>query len=86
MKKILFISAVWCPACLIMRPRYHAVVKLHRDVQFIEIDFDDEKQLVDQYKIGTTLPVAIIFEDGRELGRIVGEIALTKLTERLARL
>ena len=66
------ITAVWCPACLIMRPRY-ASLKDTYSFHFIEYDYDMDEEIVEQYHLGTTLPVAILLRDGQEILRIIGE-------------
>lgn len=83
----MLITAVWCPSCLIMRPRYQTLTQKYRDVVLDEIDFDDNPVLIKQHKIGHTLPVAIIFDESqKELVRFVGEMALNKLLETFDKL
>ena len=38
--KYIMISAIWCPSCIIMRPRYQ---KLLGNIPFQELDFDDDE-------------------------------------------
>lgn len=73
MIKIRLITAVWCPSCLIMRPRYQALVMKHPQFVFEELDFDTDGKTVESLSIGKTLPVAIIDSDDQEFLRIVGE-------------
>lgn len=87
MKKIVLITALWCPSCLIMRPRYQTVVSSHDDLTIEEFDYDENPQLIEEKKIGSTLPVAIIYdEQGIEISRFIGEISLKKLAEKLEQL
>ena len=82
MKKIIFITAIWCPSCLLMRPRYQELVKLVSKFEIQEIDYDDNPQLIKKYRVGTTLPVAIIIDQhGQELNRFIGEISKKKLLD-----
>ena len=67
MKKIIVISAVWCPSCLLLKKH---LKKLKQDYQNIEIemldyDFDDDK--VKNYNVGNILPV-IIYNENRLIG------------------
>lgn len=87
MKKIVLITALWCPSCLIMRPRYQTIVSSHDDLTIEEFDYDENPQLIKEKKIGSTLPVAIICdEQGMEVSRFVGEFSLKKLIEKFKQL
>lgn len=87
MKKIVLITALWCPSCLIMRPRYQTVVKSHLDLTMEEFDYDENPKLVKDKKIGSTLPVAIIYdEQEKEISRFIGEISPKKLAEKIEQL
>lgn len=71
--KIVTISAVWCPSCLIMRPRFEEVEKKFVDIELksFDIDLDEESS---SYNPGHILPVIIILDNNNmELGRLVGE-------------
>ena len=66
-----------------MRPRYQVLVT-ELEYQLDEVDFDDNPDLVKAYKIGKTLPVAIIFDEKlQEIKRIIGEVSNKKLHELL---
>jgi len=87
MKKIILITALWCPSCLIMRPRYQTLVSSRDDLIMEEFDYDENPQLIKEKKIGSTLPVAIIYdEQGIEISRFVGEFSLKKLIEKFKQL
>jgi len=83
MRQIVLITAVWCPSCLIMRPRYQDYVKRHPGWQFTEIDFDESPNIVKQYGVGKTLPAAIVVSEGKELARVVGEQSVKELEKNL---
>ncbi|HMM00935.1 MAG TPA: thioredoxin family protein [Bacilli bacterium] len=87
MKKIILITALWCPSCLIMRPRYQTLVSSRDDLIMEEFDYDENPQLVKDKKIGNILPVIIICdEQGMEVSRFVGEFSLKKLIEKFKQL
>ncbi len=79
MKKILFVTAVWCPACLLMRPRYQNWIKNETGWSLEELDFDENPVMVKQLNIGSTLPVAIVYDQHAEIKRIVGEVSEKEL-------
>ena len=71
--KVIIISAVWCPSCLIMRPRFESVKKEYFNIEFksYDIDLDEEPKF---YNVGNILPVFILINDENvELGRLIGE-------------
>lgn len=79
--KIITVSAIWCPSCLIMRPRFESVAQKYSNIELktYDLDFDEE---VLAYNVGHILPVFIIFDDkGTELGRLIGEQKLDILTK-----
>jgi len=71
--KIIRISAVWCPSCLIMRPRFENVEKEYPNIESksYDIDLDEEASF---YNVGHILPVFLLLDDkNNELGRLTGE-------------
>ena len=83
MKEMILVSAIWCPSCLIMRPRYQKIAKELKIDKFTEYDFDDDEEEVKKFHLGKTLPVMLIFENGIEIKRIVGEKSLKELGKLL---
>lgn len=79
MRKIVLVSAIWCSSCIIMRPKYQEIK--NKFDEFIEYDFDDDDEIVDNLKIGNKLPVAIIYENDIEKTRIIGEKSINELLE-----
>jgi len=79
--KILRVSAIWCPACLIMRPIYDEIAKKY-GYETSELDYDFDEEEVKPLNVGNKLPVAIIYdEDNKELTRICGEKKLKEIEE-----
>lgn len=73
--KVIKFGAIWCPACLIMRPRYNKVLNNYTDIENIEYDYDMDSDMVDNYKVGKILPEVIILDDNNnEQIRIIGEV------------
>lgn len=68
--KIIKISAIWCPACIITT---NALNKLRNNYNFeleeLDYDFDD----VEKYNVGDILPVLIFNKDDKEIDRLIGE-------------
>lgn len=83
--KIIKVSAVWCPACLIMHSRYEEIKKLFPNFEYIDYDYDLDEDIIEKYNIGTTLPVLIILDNDKEINRIVGEKSIDQISEILKR-
>lgn len=78
--KIIKISALWCPSCLIMSDIIEEVSK-EKNIELIKYDFDLDQEIVEQYNVGNILPVIIkVDENNNELGRIVGEHSKREIT------
>lgn len=72
--KILKFSAVWCPACLVMKPVWKEINKLYPSLDITEYDYDMDEEYVVKYNIGDKLPVIIKIDDnGYEIDRLIGE-------------
>lgn len=79
--KILRISAIWCPSCIIMRPIYDEIVKEY-NLESEELDFDFDEERVEPLEVGNILPVAIIYDnENKELKRICGEKNINQIRE-----
>ena len=69
--KIVKIRALWCPACLITNPAFDSVIKDYNEIDVVSYDYDLDD--VSNYNVGNILPVIIMFKNGIEVGRIIGE-------------
>lgn len=70
MKKLIVISAVWCPSCLILKKHLKRLKEEYKDIiiEVLDYDLDD----IEQYNIGNTLPV-VILDNNKEEQRLTGE-------------
>lgn len=72
--KILKFGAVWCPACLVMKPVWKEINNLYPDLDITEYDYDMDEDYVVRYNVGYKLPVIIkIDNNGCEIDRLIGE-------------
>ena len=73
--KVIFFSAVWCPACIIMQSRWK---KIEAELPWLvteQLDYDNNKEAVGRYGIGKDIPVFIFLDEaGDEFARKQGEI------------
>jgi len=80
--KVLKFGAVWCPGCIIMKPRWAEIEKENSWLKTQYFDFDTEKEAVEKYKIDKNLPVFIFLDNAEnEILRLEGEIEKEKLIE-----
>ena len=72
--KIIKISALWCPGCLVMKKIWKNILNDYPDLNIEELDYDMDNEEVNKYNPGKVLPVIIfIDDDGNELTRLIGE-------------
>ena len=86
--KVIKISALWCPSCLIMNKVVRRVMEDYPQVDLLELDIDMDMEEVGKYEVGKILPVIIFLTDSRsEFDRLVGEIdelELRKIVDKYA--
>lgn len=82
--KVLKFGAVWCPSCLIMRPRWAEIEKENPWLETEYYDFDQDKEVVGKYQINKNLPIFVFLDkQGNEFLRLDGEISKKELLEIL---
>jgi len=75
--------AAWCGPCLMMAPVLEALAaELDGQVGFAKLDVDSNPDLAERHGVGG-IPTLIVFENGKEAGRIVGFMAKEALLRRL---
>lgn len=82
--KIIKISAMWCPSCIIMNTIFNQLKKEYSSIDFLEYDYDLDEDIVKKYQPGEILPV-IIFEEDKELERIKGEHSYNEIESIIKR-
>lgn len=73
--KVIKIGAVWCSACLVMRPRWQEIEKQYPWLKTEYCDFDQDKEKIKNFKLESgKLPVFIFLDKKRkEFLRLSGE-------------
>lgn len=76
-------NAKWCEPCKKMNPY---IVKLQTElkdkIKIVQLDVDQNKTIVEQLKI-SSLPVVIVYENGKEVWRNTGYISEEELRKHL---
>ena len=81
--KLLVISAVWCPSCLILN-KHLKRIKEEYDIDINKLDYDLDEDEVEKYNIGEKLPVMILLDqDNNETKRVIGEKTYEEIIEFL---
>ena len=68
--RLIVISAVWCPSCLVMKK---VIKQIAEHIEVVKYDYDLDEEEVKKYNVGQNLPVFIYEKDGKEVSRVVGE-------------
>lgn len=81
--KIIKITAMWCPSCLITNDMINDIMK-EKEIEVISYDYDLDSSIVEKYDVGTILPVLILVDDElNEIRRIKGEHSKKEIIEFL---
>lgn len=82
--KIVKVSALWCPACLITNNNLDKIIGNYPNLVIENLDYDFDEEEVSKYDVGDTLPVLIFINDNdKELGRLIGEKTKEELEEEI---
>lgn len=68
--KIIKISSLSCPSCIIMNKIINQLQnKYNIEIENLDYDFDD----IEKYSVGKILPVFIFIKNEKEITRLIGE-------------
>lgn len=72
-KKVVIVSAVWCPSCLILKKHIKKLKEEYQElvIKYLDYDFDEEE--VSSLNVSNKLPVIIGYNDSIEISRLIGE-------------
>lgn len=74
--KIVRISSLGCPSCIIMNKLFNEIKKSYSfEYEEYDYDFDD----IEKYNAGKIMPVYIFYKDNKEITRICGEHKIEEL-------
>ncbi|MDP3244229.1 MAG: thioredoxin family protein [bacterium] len=80
--RVVKFGTIWCPGCLVMKPRWKEIETENPWLKTEYYDYDIDKDMVKKYKIDKTLPTFVFLDDSdREFLRLNGEIDKKKLLE-----
>ena len=80
--KVLKFGAVWCPGCLVMKPRWKEIETENSWLKTEYYDFDQNKEIVNRHMIADTLPTFVFLDKNeKEFLRLSGEITKSDLID-----
>lgn len=73
--RVVKFGAVWCPGCIIMKPRWAEIEAENPWLKNEMYDYDNDKDAVEKYNITDTLPTFVFLDkNDKEFLRLIGEI------------
>lgn len=74
--KILKFGAVWCPECLVMRPRFEKIEKElpWLKTEYYDIDEDENGEILQKYNIKEPPVFIFLDKENNEFLRLKGEV------------
>ena len=72
--KIIVISAIWCPSCLILSKHLKKLKEKYPNLEIEKYDYDFDEAEVKKYEVGKILPVIIKGDK-----RLIGEKTLEEI-------
>lgn len=77
--------ADWCGPCRMMTPILEQLSQeMHGSVTIGKIDVDHAQKIASSYQV-TSIPTLILFQNGKEMGRVVGLRDAASLKEFIAK-
>ena len=74
--------ADWSMPCLMLAPVIEELANQMKEVKFAKINVDDNQELSAKYEV-RSIPCLIIFKDGKEIGRIIGNRTGEEIEEKI---
>ncbi len=80
--KVLKFGALWCPGCLIMKPRWKEIESENPWLKNEYYDYDENNDIAKKWSVDKILPTFIFVDNNnKELTRISGEPSKKELLE-----
>ena len=79
---VVIFSSPWCGVCKKVAPRVESVSEKYKKAQFGKIDITANTQKPSEFQV-LSIPTIILFKDGEEKGRTVGDISEQELMQKI---
>ena len=80
--RVVKINAIWCSGCLVMNKIWKNITSKY-DIETINLDYDMDEDEVSKYNVGDILPVFILYDEDKEITRIIGEVSEKEMLNKL---
>ncbi len=84
--KMIRISALWCSSCIVTYPIWKELQEKYPDISFEEYDYDMDSDQIASFQVGQVLPVILVFHQGKEIKRIIGEKKKQEIFEEIEKM
>jgi thioredoxin 1 len=74
--------AEWHMPCIMLTPVIEDLALQLKNVRFVKVNVDDNEELKDKHKV-STMPCVVIFKNGEEIARIIGNHAVDILEQKV---
>ena len=64
--KVLKFGAVWCPGCIIMRPRWKEIEEENLWLNTEYYDYDEKEEIAKKWNVTSILPVFIFLDNNNK--------------------
>ena len=81
-KTLIKFESTWCGPCKMLSPILDRIAKDNSSINFGKVDIDESSDLASEYKI-MSVPTLVLFENGKEVNRLVGMCQEQKIREVL---
>ncbi|MFH1648154.1 MAG: thioredoxin family protein [Patescibacteria group bacterium] len=83
--KVLKIGAVWCPDCLVIKPRWKKIEDENTWLETEYYEYDESAEIIKKYDLeNAEIPVFIFLDKtGEEIERLVGQYSEKQLLDKI---
>jgi len=79
--KVLKFGAVWCPGCLVMRPRWEKIEKINEWLKTEYFDIDEFPEMIEKYELKEYPTFIFLDKNEQEIDRVQGEISEEEIVD-----
>lgn len=82
--KVLKFGAVWCPGCIIMKPRWMEIEQENEWLNTEFYDIDEEPEKAKEWEVIKTVPQFVFLDkNGKEIDRMKGEPSKKEILKKI---
>ena len=74
--------ASWCSPCTMLSPIFEDLSNEYKKITFAKVDTEEYPEIASHYEV-MSIPCLIIFNNGKEAGRIIGFMPKDSLKQQL---